>query len=311
VTSTSGTPQHASISGSRGNLTTVKRYVTGSTYLSQTFSYFDTGNVQTATDVNGAQTTYTYGNCGNSFVTKATVTGTGLPSGGLSTQATWSCPGGVQLTAVDANSNTTTTTYSDANFWWPASVAAPVFQGSQATTTFSYATSPPFATESALNFNGTTSTVDSRTTLDGLGRAHISQRKQGQGSSNYDSVETDYDSLGRPWRVTVPYQASAGGTFPVGPATVTYYNALSQPTQVMQVNNSGGGIGWTNYTYNQNDVLADLEPVASGDSNAKKRQLEYDGLGRLTSVCELSTTSGANCGQNVSQGGFWTKYTYL
>jgi len=295
---TSGTPQQASVSGSRGNPTAVS-FQTGTRVLNRTFTYFDTGNVQTATDTNGAQTTYTYGACGNSFATNAALPLT------LSTQAAWNCTGGVQSSVTDANSKTTTATYSDANFWRPASIADPT----NATTTISYATSPT-ATESALNFNGSTSTVDTRTTLDGLGRSHISQKRQGQGSSNYDSVETDYDSLGRPWRVTVPYKAAAGGTFSVGPSTVTYYDALSRATQVMQVNNAGGGIGWTNYTYSQNDILVEVAPAASGEST-KKRQMQYDGLGRLTSVCEISSASGSGaCGQNVSQTGFLTSYTY-
>ncbi len=301
---TSGTPQHVSVSGPRGNLTAVSRWVVGSTALSQTLTYYDTGNVYTAIDVNGAVTTSTYGSgisCGNSFVT-----GTALPLS-LSTQATWNCTGGVQTSATDANSKTTTTYYNDANYWRPTSVQDP----SGATTTISYATSPSFATESALNFNGSTSTVDARATLDGLGRPHIGQKKQGQGSTYYDSVETDYNSVGLPWRVTVPYQGAAGGTASVWPSTVAYYNALSQPTQAVKVDHTGAWIGWTNYTYNQNDVLVDVEPVGSGDANAKKRQLEYDGLGRLTSVCELSSAAApGSCGQNVPQTGFWTKYTY-
>src|SRR5207302_11018334 len=51
------TPQHVAISGSRGNVTTITYQTQGSSTISQTFTYYDTGNVQRATDVNGAQTT--------------------------------------------------------------------------------------------------------------------------------------------------------------------------------------------------------------------------------------------------------------
>jgi hypothetical protein len=53
----------------------------------------------------------------------------------------------------------------------------------------------PFSTEGTLNFNGSTSTADALTTLDSLGRVHVSQRKQSQGATTYDSAETEYDSL--------------------------------------------------------------------------------------------------------------------
>ena len=299
---TSNTPQHVAVSGSRGNATTVTQ-TTGSTSLTRHFTYFDTGNVYTATDVNGAVTTYTYGACGNSFVT-----GTALPLS-LSTSATWdtpTCYGAVQRTATDANGNTATTYYGDANFWRPTSV----MDLAGATTNIYYATNPT-AVESILNFNSNNSTSATRTTLDSLGRTHVSQRRQAYGTpgtGNYDSVETDYDPAGRPSRVTMPYSTTFGGTNSSAPATTTTYDALNRPLVV-----TDGGSGTTTYSYTQNDVLVTVGPQVTSPQteNTKKRQLEYDGLGRLTSVCEVSGASGSGtCGQNASQTGFWTKYTY-
>jgi RHS repeat-associated protein len=69
-----------------------------------------------------------------------------------------------------------------------------------------------------------------------------------------------------------------------------------------------GGNGYRSFTYSQNDVLQTVGPA-----HLYKKQLEYDGLGQLTSVCEMSTTlSGtAACGQTSSQpSGFWTRYKY-
>jgi RHS repeat-associated protein len=47
--------------------------------------------------------------------------------------------------------------------------------------------------------------------------------------------------------------------------------------------------------------------------NLKKRNLEYNGAGWLTSVCEVTSTLpgyGTTCGQNSSYPGYLTKYTY-
>jgi hypothetical protein len=67
--STSGTPHLATVSGGRGNATTIKSYTSATPYLTRSFTYFDTGNLRTAkdgaaTDVNAAVTTYTYGCAG-------------------------------------------------------------------------------------------------------------------------------------------------------------------------------------------------------------------------------------------------------
>jgi len=54
-------------------------------------------------------------------------------------------------------------------------------------------------------------------------------------------------------------------------------------------------------------------PAPSGE-NTKRRQLQYDGLGRVTSVCEVtagtSSWPGGSCGQNVAQTGYLASYTY-
>src|SRR5262249_28406899 len=60
----------------------------------------------------------------------------------------------------------------------------------------------------------------------------------------------------------------------------------------------------------QNDTLTTVSPAPTGE-NTKQRQMEYDALGRLTSVCELTGGTGSgSCGQSVTRTGFWTKYTY-
>src|SRR5207302_6717819 len=56
-TATSGVAQHVSVSGSRGNLTSINYPVSG---LTAHFTYYDTGSQKTQQDVNAATTTYNY-----------------------------------------------------------------------------------------------------------------------------------------------------------------------------------------------------------------------------------------------------------
>jgi YD repeat-containing protein len=45
--------------------------------------------------------------------------------------------------------------------------------------------------------------------------------------------------------------------------------------------------------------------------NEKRRQFEYDALGRLTSVCEVTGAAGSgSCAQTSTATGYWTTYTY-
>jgi hypothetical protein len=201
------------------------------TVLAKTFAYYDTGNVKVATDVNGAQTTYTYGACGNSFPTTVS------EPLGLSESATWNCSGGVELAATDENGHTVSTSYTDPYFW----------RANSTTDQLSNVTNITYnqtSVESSMNFNGSISTSDLLATADGVGRSHLSQIKESQGSTTYDSIETDYDSLGRPSRATVRYAATAGQTNSSAPSTNTAYDALSRPTQV-----TDGGGGTTTYSY--------------------------------------------------------------
>jgi RHS repeat-associated protein len=296
-TPTSGTPQHASVSGPWGNPTTVASLVSGTTILGKTFTYYDTGNMNVATDVNKGITTFTYGACGNSFPTVITE-----PISTLTQSYGWSCAGGVATSSTDENNNSVSTNYSDAYFWRPTYIQDQLLNQ----TNFTY--NGETSVESAMTFNGSNSTTDKLVTLDGLGRPRISQTKQGPTSSTYDSVETDYDAISRPYKKTAPYSAAAGQLCSGAcHATTTTYDALGRASTVTD---AGGGT--ITYSYSNNDVLVTLGPKPSGENSTKSRQMEYDGLGRLTSVCELTSTLPGNgtCGQNTPKTGYWTKYTH-
>jgi RHS repeat-associated protein len=282
----------------RGNLTTLKKHKNATATLNYTFTHYDTGQVYQSTDVNGAVTTSTYGACGKSYLTNL-----GLPLS-LSKSFGWNCTGGVMTSATDENLQITHTNYaSDQFFWRPDSTQDELLN----TTTYTY--TGLTQTESALPVNGTTSSIDIVTTLDTLGRSFLTQRRQSPTSSQYDSVERHYGTTGRPNWTSVTYAAAKGIIAPTGtPTNSPFWDALGRPATMIYGNGSGGT---TNYTYpNLQDTLQEVTP-APATEHTKKKQLEYDALGRLTSVCEVTSASGSGaCGQVSQQTGYWTTYTY-
>jgi RHS repeat-associated protein len=298
VTATSGTPQHTTPSGSRGNLLSINYYTNGTTFLTTSMNYFDTGNAQIITGVNGAQTTYTYGACGNAFPTSVS------EPLSLSRSMTWNCTGGVQVTSVDENIQTVTTTWNDPYFWRPKS-----FTDQAGYITYMAYSVGGTIVDQSLEFNSNNSMVNVAHNLDGLGRPSFDQRYQSPTGTMFDTVSYTYDANGRRYSASMPCQVGASSNCPQGtPKTTQTYDALNRPL----VTTDGGG-GTVSYSYSQNDVLVTVGQVGSpptGENN-KRRQLEYDALGRLTSVCEITSATGSGtCGQRTTQIGFWTKYTY-
>jgi len=324
---TTNTPQHNSISGSRGNATTIASTVIETTTLTRHFAYYDTGNVYKGYDVNAAVTTYNYsttaqGNttksCGNSFPTSYT-----LPISGLSSSAstTYDCIGGVATAATDLNGNSGSTSYTDTSFWRPASVTAPYTPTTTTTTNFTYtaynSTNGNLANvDSKMLFNSNNSVAEQLTTFGTYGQTLYSQQHEapsGTNSANYDSIQVLYDSFLRAYKSSMPC-VSTTITFtdqnqacPRAAVTTSTFDALGRVTQ----NTDGGNpAGWVKFYYDQNDVRQEIGPAPPGE-NTKQKQLEYDALGRLTSVCELTSLTGySQCAQTNPYNGYTTTYAY-
>ena len=230
---------------------------------------------------------------------------------------TWDCYGGVTTSLTDENGQVSDLFYTgnnslgtaDPNYWRPYGTEDQLNNG----TSFTY----PSITisQSSMLFNGGNSVVAHRTKLDSFGRLIVQQTKQGPSSSNYDSVETDYGNMGRVSKRTMPYSATAdtlcSGTCP---GTTQSYDPIGRP---LVTTDGGSGTITLNYPNNNslpgypNDVVFQTVGPAPAGENTKRKQFEYDGLGRLISVCEVSAASGSGtCGQSVTRTGFWTKYTY-
>lgn len=280
--------------------------------LYKAFTYYDTGMPNTATDwgstVSGGPntTTYNYNNsgspslsCGNSFVTSISEPMT------LAQSYAWDCNGGVLTSTTDENNQVASVFFTGSTFgmsadpyyWRP--YATTDFGGNP--TTLSYPTNR--ITESALLFNNNNSVVDYRTKADLFGRPILVEIRQGPSSSNYDTIQTDFDSLGNVAKTYLPFVTS--GDAPCSgpcPGVSNGYDALGR---LLSMTNAAGGK--VSYTYVNNDVSVS---VTGGQTFQK--QFEYDGLGRLTSVCEISSSlpGTGSCGQSSSANGYLTKYTY-
>lgn len=319
ATPTGTTPQHVTVTGSHGNLTTVNALVNGTTHLYRHYTYYNTGMLATSTDVstssttNGATTTYNYNSTGNADCGNAFVTSISEPVNSMSRSFSWDCNGGVLLSVTDENSKTSSTAYSGTNytnnFWRPYSTT----DEANNTTNYLYrlnTATPPieFQSESqSATFNSNHSIVDKVTTTDGFGRTTFSQTLQAPGSSTYDTVATCYDNFGRANFTTVPYATTLATSSTACPSSNSGTTTTFEPLgRTYQIQDAGGGV--TTFTYNQNDTLE------ARSSPSISKQSEYDGLGRLKSVCEINsgTTAwpSASCSQNTTATGYLTNYGY-
>ena len=264
----SGTPQHVAVSGSRGNLTSTSRLVQGSTTLTTHFTYYDTGTPLTSTDVNGAVTTFSYpdaaSTCGNAFTTKRSVT----QPVSMNTQTAWNCVGGVPASVTDVNSRVTSVIWNDPYFWRAASVSFP--DGGQTSVTYNSATSS--TTTAKMN---SSQNIVRTVLLDGLGRKSQTQLNSDPQGADY-SVLT-YDSLGRLSRAYNTTRCSPP-TSNCGESTWGYstqnYDPLGRPTSITLQDGSVSTLSYSNNT------------VTATDPAGKKRQSTIDSLGRITQVTE-------------------------
>jgi YD repeat-containing protein len=277
-----------------GNVLTSNNWVSGSgssaKWLSRGFSSYLKGQPRTVTDVNGAPTYLTYGDCNNNSQLTNQVS---LPVNGLSGSVTVDCNGGVVVSQTGVSGYPIGLGYTDP-FWRPTSVTD---QASNVTnisyTQTSVSTSTPF--------NG--ANLQHVTTLDGFGRPILQQTYQGSGTGNWDTVRTTYNTLGQISNVTAPFSCSTTGASCTSTiqSSITY-DALGRVKTATDVNG-----GTVSHTYTGID-----DSVVLGPAPLRTRQSQFDGLGRLTSVCEESALSGtAPCaGQAGTPTGYLTSYAY-
>lgn len=320
VVSSGITTQHgASPYGTyRGNQTSVNRWLnTTGGYLKTSRVYYDTGMVSTIADPNKNTTTYSY----SSSYAGAYVTQTQLPTTGSFqhiTSANYDSNTGLRTSYTDENSKITTYGYDDMwriqNITYPASDSTGTGGGSE---TYTYDDTPGQLNVQVQHTINSSQSTNEYILFDGLGR-QISQIKANGESTPYDRVDTCYDGLGRKNHVSYPYQSSS-----TSPASCTNppsgdgytYDALNRITQVTHSDTS---TILTSYG-SPGGRATDVSDEGTGNPNTRvERVSQVDGLGRLVSVCEVTTSDQlgnggqhlSSCGQDIAKPGFLTTYSY-
>lgn len=308
VASTTGLPQHVAISGSRGNLTSIHRWLnTGNTTVNSTRTFDDAGNVLTVTDPGGHTTSLTYGACAGAFVTQANLPDTNSPNlAHHSTSATYDCNTGLKLTSVDQNGQITSFTYD--SLLRPTQILFPPdVNGNHPKSTISYPSPNQTVMQRAIDSSRSTYSTVLR---DGYGRTSRTAAANGE-SSPYDQQDFCYDSQGRLSFKAYRYQGPGFTAAKVcsGAGDSFSYDALGRLTQVTH---SDGSTQTTTYTGRASRITDE-----GNGSYSVTRILQSDSLGRLTNVCEISgaTLLGAggmpaDCGLDIADIGFSTSYGY-
>jgi len=301
----------------RGNAGTVtKQCFPGCTNASTTYVFDETGQVLSKTDPCGNTTcsdmtgtnhttiysyTDSYSSCG----------GTAPPSGNTNAYLTkitdplshtqsycYGYTDGQLRGSTDPNNQVTSYAYSD-----PLLRLTSTTYPDTGKTTLTYNDSVLSITTSKLITAGVALTNVS--ILDGMG--HVIETELTSDPAGTDYTVTTYNGEGLVNTVTNPYRGTSDPTY----GTTSYsYDALNRTTKVMHPDS----------TYVQTTYTGRATQVSDEGNGTKsvKRISQTDALGRLNSVCEVSSTAlsvGASpapgaCGQDIGGTGFLTSYEY-
>ena len=294
-TATSGLPQHVAVTGTRGNQTSSHMTVSGSTTLSTTTAYYDTGMPVSTTTPNGT-TSYSY----DPTQTFATQTTLPTPSSGvaLSTSWTYDAASGAMLTSTGMNAGQTTTVNTYDSRLRPTTITQPN------TGQISYTYTPTQTSVTQTLNSSTGENAEQAVLYDAYGRTSRQEVFNGQSTNSYYQTDTCYDATGLPDFVSTAYQSTGFNAAEQcsGAGTSYRYDALGRPTSIIT------GDGTSSIVYTNRAVL-------TTDVNGVQKITQYDVLGRITGVCEITSTalngqSPTACGMDISGTGFVTSYAY-
>jgi RHS repeat-associated protein len=292
----------------RGNQTSVQRWLnTTGAHLTSTAHYFDTGKVQTATDPAGNSTTFAYSaTYEGAYLTTVTNALT------QTTTDTYDFNTGLLTSTTDPNNQTRTFTYDSS--WRPSSAGYP--DGGQ--TSYCYSdvggstctqSGPPFTVTVTRKINSSLNKMTG-VLFDGLGRQVQTATTNGE-PTPYDQVDTCYDANGRVTFTSYPYQGTGLSTPSCTRAGDSLaYDALGRTTSIAHADSSTILTSYTGRATSVSDEGNGIDRV--------QRVSQIDGLGQLTSLCEVTNATQmgtannvpAACGQDVAATGFLTSYTY-
>ncbi len=270
----SGTAQHYDASfgcsfTTRGNPTSVTTYTNASAATGPVthHSYYNSlGNIVRA-DLDCCQSkTWSY-SATTQYSFPDSATRGSSPGTQLTTSATYNAYTGLAATSTDENGQVTNYTFD--NLKRLTNVQRP--DNTNLTWTYTDATPPTQSSVTAsLPIQGS-SVRKTITTVDGLGRSVTQQITDG--TTTYSIVATQYDPLGRGYKISNPYTSTQYWT-------TTQLDVLGRPTATILPDNSQ-----TSFSYATNTATI-------SDPAGKQRKSQVDGLGRMTSVWEPDPSSG-------------------
>lgn len=311
VTATSGVPQHVAITGSRGNLTSVSRWIdTTGANLITTMAYEDTGNVLTSTDPGGHATQFSYVDNFTDTVNRnshAYVTQVSLPDTSSPTLAhhivksQYDANTGRMMSAWDQNNAQTILAYDS----MLRTVQTNFPDGGRISLVFD-----------SLNQSHTETKIDgTRTTysyilLDGYGRLSRSAQTSGE-TTPYNQQDFCYHSNGHLLFQAYSYQGNGFGDPKVcsGAGDTFAYDGIGRTTQITHSDGS-------NAQFSYNGRAMQTQDEGNGSFNVTRVQ-QTNALGQLTDVCEVTAvnllgnggTTGP-CNLDIAASGFHTSYAY-
>lgn len=307
LTTTSGLPQHVAVSGARGNVNSVQRFLQvpgqSSSTVSNTFSYDDTGRLLSRTDGNGNTTTYAY-QCSDSYLQMTTLPTTS--SVAHSTTVAVDCNTGTTSSSTDQNGQETQYAYDDMFRVTQVTLPAQVVNGSamNGQITTAYTDNVGSLSAQQITLQNSSASVATAQFFDSLGRQNETEITDPEGNI---FTQTVFDALGRQSSVSNPFRKSTDTTYGF---TSNSYDALGRVTQVTKPDGST-----RLYTYSGNAWQVQDEGNGNGNSRIT-RIYQKDGLGRLTAVCEVISATAASgdkpssCGLQIAGTGFLTTYMY-
>jgi YD repeat-containing protein len=217
--SPAGLPGHNSVTSSRGNLTSVHRWLnTSNSTIDTHYNYDDAGEVLASEDANGNWTSFGYDSATDTCAVSTTPP---TPSSGVSQATSAICDPNSGLVTSRTDANGATTTYSYDLMFRPTGSTTTKSGVVAASTSRSYSGSslPEVITDTVTATPSPTET--SNRTLDGLGRVATSVLPNGA------TVATSYNAMGQVYSVTNPYLSISDATYG---KTFYTYDALGRKT---------------------------------------------------------------------------------
>jgi RHS repeat-associated protein len=252
----------------RGLLTSVIAYtdpVTLSGALTKHFTYDSLGNLRTADCCPATQ--WNYSAATNYAYPDTVVSGSGGST--LTSGFTYDTNTGLILTTTDPNSQKTSFTYD--NMFRQTTVSRSA-DSSQITYTYPDPNAAVHIAKVTTPIQGA-STSQQSTTFDGLGRG-IRVVTSDSNSTSYSIAEVQYDALGRKYKTSNPHNSVAQYW------TTTLLDPLGRISSVTLPDQSQ-----TAYIYS--DAIVTVK-----DPTGNQRKMQYDSLGRLSSVWEPDPSNG-------------------